>query len=317
MMQFSVESWAPEYGSSIEIDDLDDVSERVDATVERPLADWAPIAPAPAERPDRVMFVDGVRRVDARLWIHDGDRAHAGVCASVAAGVVECAGQDARVTDWRIERALIAPAASNAARVVTRHAAYEFVPTVDADPRAVNLAIHGQMTTLEQRLATDHDCDLVVFDGPLRGRNDPCGVGYVKTQHVQYLPDEVVPVLGRLGDGERTPLVLIGDRGAWSRWSWYLRLPGPRSHPLSGVVRCELPGTGPAADAVARADIVSACLPRFASRPHKDARAPQNLTPIGGLEHRLRHLLGDPVLLERSLRVAADAALAGGTPKVV
>ena len=36
------------------------------------------------------MFVDGVRRVDARVWIHDGDRAHAGVCASVGAGIVEC-----------------------------------------------------------------------------------------------------------------------------------------------------------------------------------------------------------------------------------
>ena len=116
-------------------------------------------------------------------------------------------------------------------------------------------------------------------------------------------------MLGRLGDGERTPLVLIGDRGPWSRWSWYLRLPGPRSHPLSGVVRCELPGTGLGVATPSPAPTsVSACLPRFASRPHKDARAPQNLTPIAGLEHRLRHLLGDPVLLERSLRVAAATA---------
>ena len=304
-MRFSVESWSPEYGSSIEADDLDDASERVDATVERPLVDWTPVVPAPAERPDRIMFVDGVRRVDARVWIHDGDRVHPGVCASVAAGTVECTAQDAQVTDWRVERALVAPVAANADRAVTKHAAYEPVPTIDADPRAVNLAIHGQMTSLEQRLASRHTCDLVVFDGPLRGRNDPRGVGYVKTQHVQYLPDEVVPVLGRLGDSERTPLVLIGDRGAWSRWSWYLRLPGPRSHPLSGVVRCELPGTGTAREAVARADTVSACLPRFAGRPHREPRAPQNLTPISGLEHRLRHLLGDPVLLERALRVAA------------
>ncbi len=307
-MRFSVESWAPEYGASIDAEDLEDVSERVDATVERPLADWTPIVPAPGRRPERIMFVDGVRRVDARVWIHDGDRAHAGVCASVGAGIVECDRSTARVIEWRVERALIAPAASNAAGVATRHGAYELVPTLDADPRTVNLAIHGHMTSLEQRLATADGCDLVVFDGPLRGRSHPFGVGYVKTQHVQYLPDEVLPVLGRLGDGERTPLVLIGHRGPWSRWSWYLRLPGPRSHPLSGVVRCELPGTGSAPDAVARADIVSGCLPRFASRPHKDARAPQNLTPIAGLEHRLRHLLGDPVLLERSLRVAAATA---------
>jgi hypothetical protein len=182
------------------------------------------------------------------------------------------------------------------------------VPIANTDPVAVNLAIHARMTALEQRVATDHGGDLVVFDGPLRGRHDPSGVGYVKTQHVQYLPDELVPVLGRLGDGERTPLVLIGDQGAWSRRSWYLRLPGPRNHPRAGIVRCELPAVGPVADAIARADTVSAWLPRFASRPHKDARAPQNLTPIAGLEHRLRHLLGDPVLLDRSLRRAAGGA---------
>jgi hypothetical protein len=50
---------------------------------------------------------------------------------------------------------------------------------------------------------------------------------------------------------------------------------------------------------------MSACLPRFASRPHKEPRAPQNLCPIAGLEQRLRHLLGDSDLLERALRVAA------------
>ena len=304
-MRFSVESWAPEYGSAIEGESLDDVSEHVDATIERPLTDWAPITPPPSGPPDRILFVDGVRRVDARLWIHDGDRAHPGVCASVAAGLVECAGSSATVAEWSVERVMIAPQATPAEHVVTRHARYEYVPTADADPGTVNLAIHDRMTALEQRVATDHGCPLVVFDGPLRGRNDPCAVGYVKTQHVQYLPDEVVGVLGRLDDGQRTPLVLIGERGAWSRRSWYLRLPGPRSHPLSGIVRCEVPALGPVDAAVARADEVSSCLPRYASQAHKESRAPQNLTPIAGLEQRLRHLLGDPVLLDRALRLAA------------
>jgi uncharacterized protein len=79
---------------------------------------------------------------------------------------------------------------------------------------------------------------------------------------------------------------------------------------LSGVVRCELPAAGSVAAAVARADVVSACLPRFASQAHKEPRAPQNLVPIAGLEHRLRHLLGDPIVLERALRVAAAQASA-------
>jgi hypothetical protein len=303
-MRFSVETWSPEYGSSIE-DDLADASDRVDATVERPLDAWAPILPAPRERPARVVFVDGVQRIDARIWIHDGDRSHAGVCASVAAGMVACAGPVAEVTDVQVRRALIAPATAGGTRIVTRHAAYEHVPTVGDD---VYLAIHARMTSLEQEIVGGTGADLVVFDGPLRGRNDPHGVGYVKTQHVQYVPDAAVGVLGRLGDGERTPLLLIGEAGLLARWSWYLRLPGPRSHPLSGVVRCELPGTGTAADAIARAEVVSACLPRFASSPHREPRAPQNLVPIAGLERRLRHLLGDPLLLERSLRVATVTA---------
>ena len=51
--------------------------------------------------------------------------------------------------------------------------------------------------------------------------------------------------------------------------------------------------------------VISAAIQRFASEPHKDTRAPQNLNPIGGLEYRLRHLLGDQYLMERALRTAA------------
>ena len=57
--------------------------------------------------------------------------------------------------------------------------------------------------------------------------------------------------------------------------------------------------------AVALASVTSAVLPRFASEPHKDTRAPQNLYPIGGLERELRHRLGDQALLFRSLQRAA------------
>jgi len=250
------------------------------------------------------VFIDGVRRIDARLWIHDGERSHPGVCASVAAGMVVCSPERAEIGDVRVDRILIASARSNGEPVSTRHATYAFVPTPSDDPEDVYLAIHHRMTSLEKELAP-HGCDLVVFDGPLRGRNDPVGVGYVKTQRVQYLPDEVVPVLGRLGDGDRTPLIFLGGRQGFARWSWYLRLPGPRTQPLSGIVRCELPGVGVAADAIARADQVSALLPRYASEPHKEPRAPQNLYPIAGLEHALRRRLGDQLLLERSLRVTA------------
>ena len=98
------------------------------------------------------------------------------------------------------------------------------------------------MTALESRIAARHDADLVVFDGPLRQRTDRHAIGYVKTQHVQYLPDELQVVVGRLGVGQRTPLFLL--EGPAARYSWYLRLPGPRAQPLSGVVRVEVPALG-------------------------------------------------------------------------
>ncbi|MGZ6885814.1 MAG: hypothetical protein ACXVJA_06350, partial [Acidimicrobiia bacterium] len=55
-------------------------------------------------------------------------------------------------------------------------------------------------------------------------------------------------------------------------------------------------------------ETVTATLPRYASEPHKDPRAPQNLYPVGGLERDLRHRLGDPDLLYRALRLSSSAA---------
>ncbi len=303
-MRFSVESWAPEYGIAADGEWFADRSEDVEIDVERKAADWNPIQPASVTALDRIMFVDGIRRIDARIWIHDGDRSHVGVCASVAAGVVSCAGPVAEVLDVVVERGVYATAASGGGPIVTKYASYEFRPTADDEVESTYLAIHGHMTALEQSIADTSDCDLIVFDGPLRGRNDPAGVGYVKTHQVQYLPDDVIPILGKLGDGQRTPVFLIGGHG-FTRYCWYLRLPGPRNQPLSGIVRLELPGTGTAQEAVKRAEEVSARLPRFASQPHKEPRAPQNLYPIAGLEHTLRRRLGDANLLDRGLRLVA------------
>ena len=49
------------------------------------------------------------------------------------------------------------------------------------------------------------------------------------------------------------------------------------------------------------ADLAAVTLPRLASTAYKDPRAPQNLTPIAGLERKLRAMLGDQRLLLRRL----------------
>ncbi len=238
-----------------------------------------------------------------RVWISSGDGlARVGVCASVAAGAVTSGAGQARVSEVAVIRGLFTTASDDIAGIHTAHGDYSFVASEGEAPEQLYLAVHKQMTAVESRLAGNVDSELTVFDGPLRGRNDPLAVGYIKTQHVQYLPSDLQPTLGRLAAGQRTPLFAIGDRG--ERLSWYLRLPGPLTQPLAGVVRCEVVGTSSLV-AATRADAITTTLARFASEPHKDPRAPQNLYPIAGLEAVLKHRLGDAQLLERALRRAA------------
>jgi hypothetical protein len=146
--------------------------------------------------------------------------------------------------------------------------------------------------------------DLVIIDGPLRGRQHlPRTVGFVKTHHVSYLPADLEQTVASLTAGTRTPVFAL--RSSWSRFTWYSRLPGPPGGPWAGVVRCEASADIPPEAAIALADRVTALLPRYASLPHKDPRAPQNLFPIAGLERHLRHRLGDPAVVYRALRTAA------------
>lgn len=307
-MRFTVETWDAGYGSPLDGGGLDETAEPVDVSVEVDAPRWAPLDPEPSRAPpERILFVDGVRRIDARVWISEGDLVHSGVCATVAAGVVECVAGRARTVACRVRRGLFTPAAS-AAPIVFPHGTWEVFPVGTGTAEALYLGVHNRMTALEVEVSSEFDGDLVIVDGPLRDRPTKGGMaGLVKTHDVAYLPEEAQGVLARLEAGQRSPIFLIGGR--FTRWSWYVRLPGPRSHPLSGVVRCELPGRGTVAASVERANAVTVALPRFASEPHKDTRAPQNLYPIAGLERDLRRRLGDAAFLERALRRAAAQAV--------
>src|SRR6185369_10108981 len=94
-MKFTVDSWDPSYGSSLDGGDESPggtSSAKIDPGVERPVEAWEPLA-APADRrpPDVVLFVDGVRRIDATVWVEQSDAAvWPGIAASYAAGVVRC-----------------------------------------------------------------------------------------------------------------------------------------------------------------------------------------------------------------------------------
>jgi hypothetical protein len=300
-VRFSVEQWAPEYGSALETAD-DAPTADVAVEMEARADDWAPRATELAP-PARLAFVDGVTRIDAQLWIiEDGGAPAPGICATYAAGVARC---DARavVDDVRVGRTLFSPAAS-ALPIHTKHGTYE-VSHWAGDVESLAGAAVDRMRALEADVArAAASADLIVLDGLLWGRADIVNaIGYVKSHRTVYLPDEQHAVVAALGPGQRTPVFLITT--TWSRFSWYMRLPGGDGHPWAGIVRCEA-SPDLRVPAVARlADLACAALPRYASSSHRDPRAPQNLYPIAGLEDVLRHRMGNAELLHRSLRAAA------------
>ena len=300
-MRFSVETWAPEYGAPMDAE-MEESTVTVDVAVELTPDSWRPLEVDAAPSPD-VVFVDGVRRIDANVWIDDGSEPPTyGVCATYAAGAVRCNGS-ADIVEAMVERSLFT-AARSAESIVTRHGSYGVVSTVGSSPEELWIGIQKRMGILEGRVSASlGGTGMVVVDGPLSHHQQVEGaVGYVKSQHVHHLPPEVRGILREIPVGRRTPVFLVG--GARQVFSWYLRL-SALGGSMSGVVRCEIEAAGSAADAVHVADQVTATLPRFSSHEHKDPRAPQNLYPIGGLERELRRRLGDQLLMYRALRRAA------------
>ena len=298
----AVEAWAPEYGAAMGgADELKPSPGPVDVGVEVDARDWSPLRIDGAAADD-VVFIDGVQRVDAQVWITDDDHGtRLGYAASYAAGTVRCNGH-AGIEECEVRRSLITPAGTPA--LTTRAATYTPVAVASDDADTLRAGLQERRRKLEiQVAASGLSADLVVVDGPLSGRPDlPNAIGYVKTHHVAYLPPIVSDVVPQLAPGERTPLFVTQTQ--YSRYAWYLRLPHGEGHPWAGVVRCEASADLALDDARRLADLSATTLPRFASQPHKDGRAPQNLYPIGGLERHLKRMLGDPAWLYRQLRAA-------------
>lgn len=313
-MRLFVDAWEPGYGTGI--DQSDGPAERstaaVQTDVEVPVEAWRPLtAPPGTTAPDVVHVVDGVRRIDARVWLDSADRTYPGLAASYAAGVVTCdlrAGR-AELTAARTERGLFTPA-PDVVSVGSPPAHYDPRHVARGEPSDLVLGMQAALGQLEARVsgAASRNGELLVVDGPLKGRGHlPNAVGYVKTHHTQYLPDRLNVVIAGLHAGQRSPIFKLGT--SWHRYTWYLRLPGPMGAAWAGIVRVEAAADLPVQAVIELADVSAVMLPRFASSPYKDARAPQNLVPIAGLEKRLRALLGDARVLHRALVRAAAAGV--------
>jgi hypothetical protein len=375
-MRFSIDAWDVSYGTALAVaeEELPASVARVDTDVETPADQWAPIpARSDLPHPSAVLFVDGVRRIDARVWIDDSATgtgtatvplpagmaatASMAVCASYAAGVVCCCGQPGRrqahLLAGEVRRGLFTTAA-HATDIRTRTGTYRARHTVGSDTVPLTMTLSNALqqalaeieviTALAARAAlpraaehagsppgghaehagsppgghAEHagsppggpggtDDDLLVIDGPLRNRTHlPRTMGLIKTHRAGYLAPELNQVVATLTAGQRTPVFLMGT--TWERHAWYLRLPSSPDvpgAPWAGVVRCEAAADLSRVQLTALADLSQTVLCRYASVAYKDARAPQNLVPIAGLENTLRHRLGDTRILYRALREAA------------
>ncbi|MER6753827.1 hypothetical protein AB0J85_25460 [Micromonospora echinofusca] len=313
--RFFVDAWDPAYGASFEASGGGPAapsSAQVDADAELPAVDWRAIGPRSDVRaPDVVLLVDGVRRIDASVWTAEDDGASfPGLAASYAAGVVRCDLERgaAQLAGAKVGRGLFtaSPSAVDVVAGSVRYPVHRVSGTGELNK--LPAAVQGPLTALEVEVsgAARTDGDLLVVDGPLRNRRQlPRTLGYIKTQHSQYLDARLTAVVTGLAAGERSPVFKLGT--AWGGWSWYLRLPVALGAPWAGIVRMECSAELGIDEAVGLADLSLVTLPRFASTPYKDPRAPQNLIPIAGLERRLRSLLGDARLLHRVLTTAARA----------
>ena len=318
-LDLRIDPWAVEQGAETQVDPEAEDATEVRLEVEVAPEAWLPIRPGAVSMPRSVCFVDGVRRIDLRVMrVLAGEGGAPVICygafGSFACGAVEVRPsgvptrpREAAFLIERVGRALLIGGGHEVPDVPLGPGIVYLGAAIDMnDPIAPQIRLHRQMRIAEEMLGRELaavEGRLVIMDGPLSFEDKQKGLalGAVKRLHQLYLPREVLPILMKIGRGERTPIFHIGGR--YPRYSWFVRLSetGPSEPPWSGLMRLELHEHVGVERGVMLADLSAAVLPEFSPARGHDPRAPQNLLPIGALEHHLRHALGDQMLIRRHL----------------
>jgi hypothetical protein len=310
MTLLRVDPWDPEYGAST----VDLLAEEGPQTIEFAIEDrpWEPVATQPLDRLPCCAFVDGVRRIDVRLFAEDDNAVAPALAGSWAVGSAWST-QPPTIDAVEIGRTLVVGGGLShrdlRVQVGEDEVIYKFVGVSGSDPLDPIVGLQNAMRAAEAKLAVEvfelARADLVVQDGPLTYFVNGPIIGLIKRQSRAYLPPERHPILAALASGERTPLFRLGEQRL-ERYTWYARIAQGRriDGTMTGIVRLEVPAEVGVAHACELADLATAVMPHFASTIGRDARAPQNLYPVGQLERVLRHRLGDAELLRRAFEVS-------------
>ncbi len=308
-LSLRIDPWNPAYESALHLEEDEAiVPASVDPFVESD--QWAPVAPEPASRPDTIVFVDGVQRVETRLIGEDDGRVLYGAFSSIAVGAVLAQSPAPQVSPGLPRRVLALTGGASVdpieipcgSRVLSFAVQSTSATGLNGVHEAVNVARREAETQLGQQMV-QQGYPLVIVDGGLtfQPTRHSMAVGLVKTIHRRYLEGAPLAVLAQLAPRTRTPLFRISrDRPLYS---WYLRLSEARAieHPWAGLVRLETLDSIGLHQAGRLADVTALHLPSFASSRMRDPRAPQNVYPIGALEDRLRRQLGDQDWIRRHI----------------
>ena len=317
-MRIVLDPWGGDYGSQIstphEADTDDTMVQVLDEEGEQ--CPWKPINPSPTTLPLETVVVDGVMRSDAFGMVEDGERRALALFGSFAAGAVSINSQ-VRIVQERVVRLFLTggnwPASENVNVPVGRggNLCYLGFSSKDETYEDLREALVNEMRRAEAQVAealTSAE-SLVLADGSLKFFGGASSVvGVIKTIHKLYLPPKRTSLLGRLTPGQRTPFFCIESKRkntGYRMLTCYLRLAEAQPIELffAGLVRLEVnPSQQEHRNVSEVFDQAAVKVQALASRAPKDPRAPQNLIPVGGLERRLRHQLGDMQLVVRSIK---------------
>lgn len=309
-IKLRLDPWPVDYESSFLVEELQaEADENIDTAIDGP---WQAIPPSECPQPERILFVDGVRRLEARVIVEDDSgKIIRGAFGSIGVGAVRVTGAIAAFETLFVKRYLVIGSGlepePETIEIGNTNLVFEPHSVPESGPLAPATGIQNRMREEEALLAASltKESHYVFADGPLTYFSDinQPALGVIKSLVKPYLSEEKFRLVRTLTLGQRTPLFLI--KGKYSRYSWYLRVGSLRAidHDAAGVLRLEV-RSGVGIDRARQlASTSAACIPTFVGEWFRDARAPQNLLPIGSLEHELRHRLGDALSIRRAIEL--------------
>ena len=318
-MKIFLDPWEAEYTGFFQVDE-EFGEERVDVNIEIPKEKWMPIAEKDIPFQKEVIFLDGVRRMHQRIVIEKEGKIFYGGFGTFAAGAIKII-KDQRndlftsLIEVSIKRVLIVFEEVKADIKVFELPGIPFKVDIISmeknDPQAPLEKLQELMRAEEVKLADKissyyKDIPLIV-DGTLYFPwKDAKVLGFIKSLHNLYIPDELISVVLKLKQGERTPVFLITfkNKGELSKkYSWFIRLKelGDQEFPYAGIIRMEAPGTLKEKE-LSFLRSWSLTLKDFISDRMRDKRSPQNLLPVGVLERELKKRIGYEYLITQKLK---------------